>query len=297
MHRLPSPDHSLYDPVDTSLDAGSIEPNSNALWGVEVFGKEDEFLALIASDGSTQVWDWRERKMVKNWSWEWTKDEKDSSLGKSGKKKLPQSPNPTALAIVTLEGKELLAVAYQNAVVKIYDPTTGDIVKRLAADESSGKQQLGVTQSSVAAADRFPVCADGSQETQINAIAVHPHLPLLATAHEDRFVRIFDLSSSSQTPIHSTLAHLDGVTSLAFSPTSPADRAGTHLLATVSHDTSLRLWDLLIPSSSSPTMVCIQEATSHRVKSAEGILDIAFGQDGKTLVTSGADSTVRIWQK
>lgn len=153
MHRLPSPEHSLYDPVDTSLDAGSIKPNSNALWGVEVFGKEDEFLALIAADGSTQIWDWKERKMSKSWSWEWTKDEKDSSLGKTGKKKLPQSPNPTALAVVTFEGKELLAVAYQNAVVKIYDPATGDIVKRLAADESSGKQQLGVTQSSVAAAD------------------------------------------------------------------------------------------------------------------------------------------------
>ncbi|GAA5844536.1 hypothetical protein JCM5353_001302 [Sporobolomyces roseus] len=276
IHRLPSAEHSLYDPVDTSLDVGSLEPNSNALWAVEVFGAEDEYLALIAADGSTQVWDWKERKLVKSWSWEWSKDEKDNSLGKSGKKKLPQSPNPTALAIVTLGGKELLAVAYQNAVVKIYDPETGEIVKRLASDESS----------------------DGLQETQINAIAVHPHFPFLATGHEDRFIRIFDLSSSSQDPILSTLAHLDGVTSLAFSPSSPADREGPHRLLTVSHDASLRFWNLSASStSSSPNLTCIQEVTSHRVKSAEGILDLAFAQDGKTLVTSGADSTVRVWQK
>lgn len=142
IHRLPLADHSLYDPVDTSLDVGSLEPNSNALWAVEVFGAEDEYLALIAADGSTQVWDWKERKLVKSWSWEWSKDEKDNSLGKSGKKKLPQSPNPTALAIVTLGGRELLAVAYQNAVVKIYNPETGEIVKRLASDESSGNPSL-----------------------------------------------------------------------------------------------------------------------------------------------------------
>lgn len=136
------------------------------------------------------------------------------------------------------------------------------------------------------------------QETQINAIAVHPHFPFLATAHEDRFVRVFNLASSSQVPVLSTLAHLDGVTSLAFSPSSPADREGPNLLATVSHDASLRFWNLSTSStSSSPTLTCIQEVTSHRVKSAEGILDLAFAQDGKTLVTCGADSTVRVWQK
>jgi striatin 1/3/4 len=136
---------------------------------------------------------------------------------------------------------------------------------------------------------------DGTNETQINAIAVHPSLPLLATAHEDRFVRIFDLSMTSHQPILSTLAHLDGVTALSFDSST---EDGPRALATVSHDTSLRLWNLTIPPfGSTATMTCVQEISSHRVNSSEGVLDVAHSRDGASIVTAGADGTLRVWQQ
>lgn len=138
LFRLPGPDRSTYDPADTSLLLETIEPNSDAIWGVKVFGPEDESLALVAADGTIQVWNWQEKELIRKWRWEWTEEEKNDSFGKSGRKKLPRSPVPTALEVVHLDGKVLLAVAFQNAVVKLYDPASGDYIKRLAADETNG---------------------------------------------------------------------------------------------------------------------------------------------------------------
>lgn len=138
IYRLPSPEHTTYDPADVSLLLGVIDPNSNAIWGVKVFGQDEERLAIIASDGTVQLWNWQERELTRKWTWEWTEEEKNASLGKSGRKKLPHGPSPTALEIVEFDGKQLVAVAFQNAVVKLHDPETGSFVRRLAADETNG---------------------------------------------------------------------------------------------------------------------------------------------------------------
>ena len=45
---------------------------------------------------------------------------------------------------------------------------------------------------------RIPVYTytiDGTPATQINRIASHPTMSILVTAHEDKFIRIFDLTT------------------------------------------------------------------------------------------------------
>ncbi|GAA6063981.1 hypothetical protein JCM10212_005791 [Sporobolomyces blumeae] len=287
IHRLPFDlaSHGTYDPADPSFHVGSIEPASNAIWGVVLLengGKEDR-VALIAADGTVQVWDWKERDVIRKWTWEWTEEEKQFSLGRTGRKKLPHPPSPTAIHVVQgSEGKEQIAVVWGNAIVKVYHAGTGEFVRRLAADQTS----------------------DGTPDTQINALAVNSTDRFLATAHEDRYIRLFDLSSQSPEPILSTLAHLDGVTSIAFAPTTNED--GDIVLVSVSHDTSIRVWSVeglsTVESEAStpsppPTMTCVQEISAHRTKSAEGILDVAFRPDGQGFVTAGADGTVRVWSR
>jgi len=51
---------------------------------------------------------------------------------------------------------------------------------------------------------------------QINRVVAHPTLPLTITAHEDHHIRFFDNSSGKL--VHSMVAHLDSVTSLAVDP-------------------------------------------------------------------------------
>ncbi|GAA5833434.1 hypothetical protein JCM11251_003494 [Rhodosporidiobolus azoricus] len=104
---------------------------------------------------------------------------------------------------------------------------------------------------------------------------------------------VFDLKTG--TCLVSTAAHLDGVTALVFSPSS----ANAALLASTSHDASFRLWQLSFSpeTSASASLICVQEASTHRVKSAEGVLDVAFSANGDVAVTAGADGTVRVWEK
>lgn len=50
----------------------------------------------------------------------------------------------------------------------------------------------------------------------VNALAAHPTLPLLFSAHENRQIRFLDTAQG--TCLHSMVAHLEGVTSLAVDP-------------------------------------------------------------------------------
>lgn len=51
---------------------------------------------------------------------------------------------------------------------------------------------------------------------QINRVVAHPTLPLTITAHDDRHIRFYDNTSGKL--VHSMVAHLDSVTSLAVDP-------------------------------------------------------------------------------
>ena len=44
------------------------------------------------------------------------------------------------------------------------------------------------------------IVLDGTPSTQINKIVSHPTLSLLVTAHEDKFIRIFDLTTGTYSP-------------------------------------------------------------------------------------------------
>lgn len=50
----------------------------------------------------------------------------------------------------------------------------------------------------------------------IHRVKCHPTLPLTITAHDDHHIRFFDNNSGKM--VHSMVAHLDAVTSLAVDP-------------------------------------------------------------------------------
>lgn len=151
-----------------------------------------------------------------------------------------------------------MAVAYQNAVVKIFDIENGKELTRLPTD----------------------ISYDGTPATQINRIVSHPTMSLLVTAHEDKYIRIFDIVTGQCT--HSMLAHLDGVTSLSIDP------AGFSLVSG-SHDCSVRFWDLL------GSRACVQESTTHREKAREGVLDVEFHPSLPFMASAGADGVVKLY--
>jgi WD40 repeat protein len=76
-------------------------------------------------------------------------------------------------------------------------------------------------------------------------------------------------------------AHTDGVCALAISTLLPDS------LASVGHDGSLRVWDLV-------SEVSVQELSLHRQNRDSGALGVAVHAKERLLVTAGADAAIRV---
>ncbi|MBN3320216.1 STRN protein, partial [Atractosteus spatula] len=120
---------------------------------------------------------------------------------------------------------------------------------------------------------------DGDTPCQINKVLSHPTLPITITAQEDRHIKFFDNNTGKL--IHSMVAHLDAVTSLAVDPN------GLYLMSG-SHDCSIRLWNL-------ESKTCIQEFTAHRKKFDESIHDVAFHPSKCFIASAGADALAKVF--
>uniref|UniRef100_A0A671MWC9 Striatin n=1 Tax=Sinocyclocheilus anshuiensis TaxID=1608454 RepID=A0A671MWC9_9TELE len=114
---------------------------------------------------------------------------------------------------------------------------------------------------------------------QINKVLSHPTLPITITAQEDRHIRFYDNNTGKL--IHSMVAHLDAVTSLAVDPN------GLYLMSG-SHDCSVRLWNM-------ESKTCIQEFTAHRKKFDESINDVAFHPTKCYIGSAGADALAKVF--
>ncbi|CAJ0903851.1 1416_t:CDS:2 [Entrophospora sp. SA101] len=145
---------------------------------------------------------------------------------------------PTSIDFVNTDLKKVV-VAFQNSIIKLFDIETGQCVTTFKSNETS----------------------DNTPATQINRIISHPTLPLVFSAHEDKYIRFFDVNTGKCS--FSMSAHLDSVTSLGVDPSGM-------VLISGGHDCSIRLWDIF------SSRQCIQEFSSHRKKSDEGVLCVHY---------------------
>ncbi|CAH1791651.1 unnamed protein product [Owenia fusiformis] len=161
---------------------------------------------------------------------------------------------PTSVDFVRCEPGQMVT-SYTSANTYIFDLET---CKEIIKLESKGESEAG---------------------GQINQVISHPTLPVTITAHEDRHIRFFDNNTGKL--VHSMVAHLDAVTSLAVDPN------GLYLLSG-SHDCSIRLWNL-------DNKTCVQEITSHRKKFDESIHNVAFHPSKPYIASAGADALAKVF--
>lgn len=256
---LPSPHHTTYAPYDETRARGELIGHTDAVWDLALV-RDESTLISCGAEGRVKVWEVSGPsgggELRLSWGYNGVTDE-DDQPDKELLEEEGTMPGATSVEALKTDLKRV-AVAYQNAVVKIFDIGTGKEVGRLASD----------------------ISYDGTPATQVNRIVSHPTTPLLVTAHEDKFIRIFDLTTGQCT--HSMLAHLDGVTALSI------DAAGLSLVSG-SHDCSVRFWDLL------GSRECVQELTAAREKAREGVLDLEFHASMPVLASAGADGLVKLF--
>jgi striatin 1/3/4 len=166
----------------------------------------------------------------------------------------PSYGSPTCIDFV--HSDQLVVVSYSTAKVLVYDVETGKSVVTLDS----------------------AIAYDGTCGTQINKVICHPTLPMIVTAHENKYICFFD--SKSGALIHSMTAHMDAVTGLAIDP------HGLYILSG-SHDGSLRFWSV-------DNKTCVQDITAHRKRFDESIYNVACHLTKPYFASAGADSIAKV---
>ena len=105
-----------------------------------------------------------------------------------------------------------MVASYQASKVMTFDLETGQLVMSLDSGTTYGEHLVLVTLYLLFIRTKVPnfimlyvclmfiassVClsADGTPSTQINKVVSHPTLPLIVSAHEDKYIRFYDVNS------------------------------------------------------------------------------------------------------
>jgi WD40 repeat protein/serine/threonine protein kinase len=111
---------------------------------------------------------------------------------------------------------------------------------------------------------------------KIMSVAVSADGQRLATAHDDRVVKLWDLTTGQQ--VGTLRGHTDGILGVAFGPDGQR-------LASVGLDGLVKIWD---PSTE-------QEVHSFPHKHGSYVWGLAVSPDGGQLATASEDKTIKLW--
>lgn len=134
---LPVQSHTTYAPYDETRARGELIGHTDAVWDLALV-RDESTLISCGAEGTVKVWDVSgpsgggSLKLT----WGWAGLEHPDDLREDS-----NDPGATAVEALKADLKKV-AVAYQNAVVKIFDIESGKELSRLQSDMSYGMPSL-----------------------------------------------------------------------------------------------------------------------------------------------------------
>ena len=178
------------------------------------FHKEQPWILSASDDNSIRIWDWQSRKQLKN----------GMLLGHT---------NYVMCATFHPE-KPLIVSASLDATVRLWDIST-----LYEGSTSRGGRESNGFGDGMEMSYQTQVLE--GHEKDVNWVAFHPSMPFIASASDDRSIRIWRISGEAQASkawyIDTLRSHLKNVTCAVFHPKQD-------LLISASEDMSLRVWDV-----------------------------------------------------
>lgn len=190
--------HSLYSPHDPSLNVATLVGHTDGVWDLAIVGASGERVLVSASaDGTVKVWDAELESTPLLLSWGYEGLEKDDA----GDLETPDESARVVPTSVCAVGSDdtLVAVSYTNSIVKLFQARSGKEVLKFESDESYGAFLPLVGNLTAILTRTLLNPSDGTCQTQINKIVTHPSRPILFSAHEDKMIRLMDISSGTFT--------------------------------------------------------------------------------------------------
>lgn len=149
---LPPAENETYAPYDPRGLLGTFVGHTDGIWDMALLPlrlRDEALLATASADGTVKVWSTDDLGSPLKLSWGYDgldgSAPEDSSAVENGDKAEEEAadkdegkPTPTTIAVVWTDLKKV-AVAYSNAIIKIFELETGKAVMTLKGNETYGQ--------------------------------------------------------------------------------------------------------------------------------------------------------------
>lgn len=138
---LPPASHTTYAPYDGSRFRGELIGHTDAVWGLTLI-RDETLLVSCGAEGAVKVWDVSATSGIGALKLSWGYNGLESEESEEAEEK----PGATSLEAIKSDLRQV-AIAYMNAVVKIFDIDTGKQMLCLQPEATSGMPKSNITEN------------------------------------------------------------------------------------------------------------------------------------------------------